>query len=130
MKTEEKNLAKRMSAIAGELESCRSVFLAIGDENRQHIIIALLENYGGMRVGQLTEKTSLSRPAVSHHLKILKDAGLVSMFKRGTKNFYHMDANESQWEQITALMNDINSLVKEVTVKSKSGSICCGNNEE
>lgn len=60
----------KMAALAREFERCRSDFIAVGDENRQHITIALLENYGGMRVGELAARTNLSRPAVSHHLKI------------------------------------------------------------
>lgn len=130
MTNEEKIFAERMSAIASDLQFCRAAFLAIGDENRQHIIIALLENYGGMRVGQLAKITNLSRPAVSHHLKILKDAGLVSMFKQGTMNFYHMSANELQYEQISTLFGNINDLVKQISATIKTGSLSCGITEE
>ena len=45
----------------------------------------------GVRVGAITEKTNLSRPAVSHHLQIRKDAGLISMRREGTKNYYYFD---------------------------------------
>lgn len=45
----------------------------------------------GLRVGEITEQTHLSRPAVSHHLRILRDAGVISMRKEGTKNFYYID---------------------------------------
>ena len=118
------------NGISKEFKACHPAFLAMGDENRQHIIVALLANYGGMRVGELTKRTNLSRPAVSHHLKILKDAGIVSMFKVATKNFYHVDANESQWAQIVQLVNHVNGLVKEVSLKRQAGEACCGNNEE
>lgn len=127
MANQESEIAQRMTMLAEELKVCRPAFLAMGDGNRQHIIVALLENYGGMRVGELTKRTNLSRPAVSHHLKILKDAGIVSMFKRGTMNFYHVDANESQWVQITALVNHINELVQEVSIKRQAGLACCDN---
>ena len=124
MENAEKEVGDKMLALAKEFSSCRPAFLAMGDENRQHILIVLLENYGGMRVGEITKKTNLSRPAVSHHLKILKDAGIVSMFKKGTMNFYHMDANESQWKQVTALVNHINEVVKEASQKMRAGIIC------
>lgn len=114
----------KMAALAKELEACRPAFLAIGDENRQHILIALLGNFGGMRVGEITKKTNLSRPAVSHHLKILKAAGIVNMFKKGTMNFYFLDANESQWAQIASLVNNINQLVREVSLNNS----CVENN--
>lgn len=45
----------------------------------------------GVRVGEITEKTNLSRPAVSHHLAIMKDAGIVKMRREGTMNFYYLD---------------------------------------
>jgi ArsR family transcriptional regulator len=47
-----------------------------------------------MRVGEITEKTHLSRPAVSHHLKVLRDCGLVSLEKQGTMNFYFLNIGE------------------------------------
>lgn len=130
MRGEENEIAQRMTILSKEFEVCRAAFLAMGDENRQHIIMALLKNYGGMRVGELTKCTNLSRPAVSHHLKILKNAGIVSMFKKGTMNFYHVDANESQWAHITSLVNHINDLVKEVSLKRESGEGCCFGSDE
>ncbi|MBO0587999.1 winged helix-turn-helix domain-containing protein [Sporosarcina sp. E16_8] len=58
---------------------------AIGDETRQKIILTLLnENcYPGMRVGEITEKVHLSRPAVSRHLRILKEDKIISMREEG-----------------------------------------------
>ena len=43
----------------------------------------------------LTEYTSLSRPAVSHHLKILKDAGLISVRREGTCNYYYLSISQA-----------------------------------
>ena len=52
------------------------IFQALGDENRQQIIMLLLENKQ-MNVTQITDKMGISRPAVSHHLKILRQAELI-----------------------------------------------------
>lgn len=109
------DIPEKLMELAGEFSACRDAFIALGDENRQFILIALLENYGGMRVGEITACTNLSRPAVSHHLKILKDAGIVSMFKRGTMNFYHVDTNKSRWDSLISLIVQINDLVREVS---------------
>ena len=68
--------ARKMSELGQEFAMCRDAFIALGDESRQLIFMQLLQNYGGMRVGELTNTVGLSRPTVSHHLKILKDAGL------------------------------------------------------
>lgn len=80
----------------------RTVLQAIGDETRQNIILAMMESECevGMRVGEITARTHLSRPAVSHHLKILKDAKLVDMRKEGTMNFYSINMRDGISEMI------------------------------
>ena len=55
-------------------------------------------------VGEIAEKTHLTRPSVSHHLQILKDAGIINVRKEGTKNFYYISADETQWKAIADLM--------------------------
>lgn len=81
--------------LAEEFTSCRKILLALDDENRQHLIIEMvgIGKRSGVRVGEITERTHLSHPVVSHHLQILKDAGLVKMRREGTKNYYYFDAN-------------------------------------
>ncbi len=78
---------------------CMPLFIALGDEVRLTIIDALTAddpfNKQGMNVNQITEKTSLSRPAISHHLKILKQAGLVGVREEGTANYYYLTIAES-----------------------------------
>ncbi len=102
--------------IADGLRDYRKVFIALGDETRQDILLALLENESaGMRVPQITERTSLSRPAVSHHLQILKDAGLVGMRRVGTMNYYYVNANESCWHGLRELVDGIDEVVTRAT---------------
>ena len=62
---------------------------AIGDVTRR----ALLEKLrrGPMAVGELAKGLPVSRPAVSQHLKILKDAELVKDVAEGTRRFYSLD---------------------------------------
>lgn len=70
------------------------------------MILAFLESdYNGIRVNEIAQKTHLSRPAVSHHLQILKDAGIVNMRREGTKNYYYLDSNESQWKTLHELIS-------------------------
>lgn len=71
-----------------EFKDCRKALAAIGDETRQHILLMMLEgDCGGNRVIDISKKTSLSRPAASHHMQILKDAGIVKVRKEGTKYY-------------------------------------------
>lgn len=78
---------------------------AIGDETRQSILITLMQDasMSGMRVGEITQRTNLSRPAVSHHIKILKEAQIVNVRKEGTMNFYYLDS-VGQLKQLKALV--------------------------
>ena len=62
------------------------IFQALGDENRQQIIMLLLESKQ-MNVTQITDKMGISRPAVSHHLKILRQAELIVADRHGKEIF-------------------------------------------
>jgi len=66
-----------------------SLFVALGDPNRQQIVVQLLQTHK-LSVNAITDATPLSRPAVSHHLKILAQAGLVSVERNGTQRLYHL----------------------------------------
>ena len=58
--------------LAEEFTSCRKLLLALGDENRQHLIIEVIEigKCSGVRVGEITERTHLSRPVSYTHLTL------------------------------------------------------------
>ena len=85
-------------------------------ETRQLILLALLESdLSGIRVGEIAEKTHLTRPSVSHHLKILKQANIVAMRRDGTKNYYYLSADETQWKEIAGLVNLICESVRHIT---------------
>lgn len=92
------------------------ILTAIVDETRQLILLALMETTceTGMRVGELTEKTHLSRPAVSHQVKILKDLSLVRCREEGTKNFYYIDVshNRELFGKMKKLSTDIESFME------------------
>ncbi|KZE78777.1 ArsR family transcriptional regulator [Paenibacillus elgii] len=70
-----------------------AIFQALGDENRQHIIMLLLE-HGSLNVNQITDRMEISRPAVSHHLKILRQAGLITFDRNGNEKFYSISSGE------------------------------------
>lgn len=84
---------EQLNIIKEDFMNCQKVLLAIGDETRQAILLVLMgtDCQTGLRVGEITEQTHLSRPAVSHHLKILREAGVILMRKEGTKNFYSIN---------------------------------------
>ena len=63
-------------------------FEALGDGNRRQILRILSE--GDKPVHEISDAMSISRPAVSRHLRLLKDAGLVAEHAEGTRRIYHL----------------------------------------
>lgn len=67
------------------------VFKALADANRLRLLSLVKASESGERcVCDLTEPLGLGQPTVSHHLKILVDAGLLHREKRGTWAFYSL----------------------------------------
>ncbi|MBY0758430.1 transcriptional regulator [Drancourtella sp. An177] len=107
--------------LAIEFKQCRKILLALGDENRQHLILEMMQmgECGGVRVGAITEKTNLSRPAVSHHLQILKDAGLIKMRREGTKNYYYFDADTEAMNQLLQMLTHAKHIMENLPDRSE-----------
>ena len=70
------------------MEKCEPFFEILKDSERRKIVLTLSEN-GPMTVNEITNNSHLSRPAISHHLKLLKTVGIINSEKRGTNNFYY-----------------------------------------
>ncbi len=62
------------------------VLTALADPTRRNILESLRED--ARTVGQIASEQPVSRPAVSQHLKVLQDAGLVNVETKGTRRFY------------------------------------------
>ena len=97
---------KQIELIRAGFIQNRKLLIAIGNETRQTIITVLMGNCTGLRVGEITARTHLSRPAVSHHMRILLDCGLVSVDKQGTMNYYSLNIGE-EFRNFFALVNHI-----------------------
>jgi DNA-binding transcriptional ArsR family regulator len=67
-----------------------AVWAALGDGTRRAIVLLLAAS--PMSVGDLAAQLPVTRPAVSQHLKVLKDAGLVNEEAVGTRRIYRLDA--------------------------------------
>lgn len=83
----------RVNDLAEKIKTSRKLLTALGDESRQYLILSMMSvgDCSGIRAVDLAERTNLSRPAVSHHLQIMKDAGLLKTRKEGTRIFYYFD---------------------------------------
>jgi DNA-binding transcriptional ArsR family regulator len=63
-------------------------FEALGDPNRREILRLL--STGDKPVREIAAAMPISRPAVSRHLRLLKDAGMVAEHPQGTHRIYHL----------------------------------------
>jgi ArsR family transcriptional regulator, arsenate/arsenite/antimonite-responsive transcriptional repressor len=73
--------------------TCGPLFMALGDPARQDIIMLLAE-YERLNVNAIAERMTLSRPAVSHHLKVLLQAGVVRQERESRENFYQLELDD------------------------------------
>ena len=87
------------------MHQCIPIFTVLSDENRHKILQLLLEN-GKMNVNDITEHLHLSRPAVSHHLKIMLQAHAINVEQIGKERFYSIAMADAitQLKQLTDLM--------------------------
>ncbi len=106
------------------------IFTALADPTRRTLFEHL--RAGAQTVGQLSASQPVSRPAVSQHLRVLHDAGLVEVSPQGTRRFYSIrraglnelrDYLDSFWSDVlTAYSNEIERTV--------SGRKNVGSNQE
>lgn len=76
-----------MHAIPKEWRTISKVYTALGDEHRQRILLTF-EPGERLNVGQIVAVSTLSRSAVSHHLKILREAGVLQSRKQGKEVYF------------------------------------------
>jgi ArsR family transcriptional regulator, arsenate/arsenite/antimonite-responsive transcriptional repressor len=90
-------MASRKPTVDDVLKSfrqCSSLFQALADSARQDIIM-LLASEDRLNVNAIAEQMHLSRPAVSHHLKVLLQAGLVKMERESRENYYSLELDNA-----------------------------------
>jgi DNA-binding transcriptional ArsR family regulator len=96
-----------LEIVLKSFRACAPLFQALGDTARQDIIMMLAE-HERLNVNAITERMTLSRPAVSHHLKVLLSAGLLLREQESRENYYSLDLD-------TALA-DLRTLVEQAEV--------------
>lgn len=78
-------------------------FKAIADQNRRKIL-QLLKDKGVLSAGEISEHFEISKPSLSDHLKILKNADLIYSEKKGQYIYYRINTSVFQ-DFITWIMN-------------------------
>ena len=82
------------------------IFKVLSDENRLKIVKALAKE--SMCACQLLEGLGISQPTLSHHMKILTDAGLVEPRKQKTQVYY--DLNREQVSSLCGFVREISCI--------------------
>lgn len=90
-------------------QAMSKVFTALGDEHRQRILL-LFEPGERLNVGQIAEVSTLTRSTVSHHLKVLREAGVLNSEKIGKEVWFWIDRN-----RLLAVFGNVVDYIREST---------------
>ena len=93
-------------------------FVALADETRRAILRLLRD--GSLSAGSIADAFHLSKPTISHHLKVLSEAGLVRSERRGTSIVYTLQTNAI--EEIAQGLMDLAAGLSGKKRKSRAGS--------
>jgi DNA-binding transcriptional ArsR family regulator len=85
-------MAGRRSGAARSFRASAPVFAALGDETRLRVVARLCEA-GPLSITHLTEDSNVSRQAVTKHLRVLADAGLVTGTREGRERVWKLEAS-------------------------------------
>ena len=78
---------KQVADIPLAFKNTAEIFIALGDEHRQRILLAF-EKGEKLNILQIVSTTTLSRTAVTHHLKVLHHAGVLHSEKNGREVYF------------------------------------------
>lgn len=101
--------ADLIPSIPSEWRDVSELFVALGDPQRQRILLTF-EHGERLNVTQIVTASTLSRTAVSHHLKVLRQAGALQSEKVGKEVFFWIDR-----EHITGVLQRVLDYVKKNT---------------
>lgn len=92
-----------------------SIFKALNDETRRQILELLRES--DLNAGEIAEHFQISKPSISHHLEILKNADLISQKKKGQFIIYSL--NTTVFEEVLSWILTFNPIKKNEIAQSK-----------
>jgi ArsR family transcriptional regulator len=75
----------------GELVCVTDAFRALSDQTRLRLLSLISVGNGEACVRELVDALDLSQPTISHHLKVLREAGLVTSDRRASNVYYRVD---------------------------------------
>lgn len=100
---------KIIQNIPSEWQNTAQLFIALGDAHRQRILLAF-EKKERLNILQIAAASTLSRTAVTHHLKILHQSGALNSEKVGKEVFFWVNKDF----MVTAIQKVLNYIEKEI----------------
>lgn len=103
-------MSRANAAVLPRVRDAAPLFAALGDETRLRLIVRLSSGGPGS-ITQLSAKSVVSRQAITKHLRVLSDAGLVRSTKRGREQVWdlepkrlndahdYLDSISKQWDE-------------------------------
>jgi DNA-binding transcriptional ArsR family regulator len=101
--------ARRSVAARAHIANTAAVFFALGDETRLGLVSRLCED-GPTSIAKLTENFEMTRQAITKHLRVMEDAGLVRRTQQGRESSWrletarlaeareHLDSISADWD--------------------------------
>lgn len=81
---------KRHESSARNVRRNASIFAALGDETRL-LLLAKLGEEASLSIARLTQGSALTRQAITKHLRVLQEAGLVRGVRRGRESLFELE---------------------------------------
>lgn len=75
------------------IKQTEDVFSALSHSSRRHILLTLHFRGGTMTAGEIANRFGCSWPTTTRHLKVLTEAGLISVRKMGRERIYHLECS-------------------------------------
>ena len=78
---------------------CADCFKVVGVESRYQLVCELGKMHGGMSVTELTKRSGLKQPTVTHHLNVLKSVDAVVVAEKGRERIYRLNRDAHCFEE-------------------------------
>lgn len=85
--------------VMSEEELCPDCFKVVGERSRYNLVCMLGKAKDGMTVTEMTEKTKLRQPTVTHHLQVLRSVDAVESEARGRERVYKLNRDAHCFEE-------------------------------
>jgi len=85
-------------------------FKALSDKTRREILRLLMK--GDLTAGEIAEQFSITKPSISHHLNVLKQANLVLDEKKGQNTYYSL--NTTVFQEVIAWFKEVQKERKKI----------------